>query len=1061
MQLTIPDAAQKTTTDQPNKHAEKFDALFKKLTVTQQQAVKTLHGPVLVIAGPGTGKTTLLTARLGYLLQTEDDQVQPQNILCLTYTDNAAAEMHHRLLELIGPVAHRIRICTFHAFCNDVIQQNPQYFGKQQLEPINDLERTQLMEQMLEELPVTHDFKRLKGSLDFDIRRLQNLFSFMKREDMRSEEMKARVNAYVESLPLLEQFQYKRAYKGFKAGDPKVNDIKEETRRMSELLAGVALFDVFNEKMRKLGRYDFDDMILWVIDGFKKYPELLDPYREQFQYIMVDEYQDTSGAQNEILQLLTQDDFDNNPNIFCVGDDDQSIYEFQGARIKNIVDFYTRYKDKINVFVMRENFRSTQAVLDCSGTAIKNNRLRLANEIPNVEKNLHAVLPERIDTDVEPQVLQFDTSEQEEAWVVAKIRGLIDSGVAPKEIAILYFKHRQIDSIQTFFAKAKIPYNVKKEVNVLDHPLVNQLVYILEYLYEDRKRPGHADGMLFEMLHYRTLGIDANDLISLAVYMAKQQETNKDLTWRQAICSRQHVAAMKLSNSKPLQRFAEKLNEWNLDVFNLPLRMLAEKVLNESNLLAHALRQTDSMEVITAINTFFLFLQEQTLRKPRMSMDDLNNIIQQMRAYNVPLRLMRPVSNRNGVTLSTCHGAKGSEYKYVFLVGCINKVWDDERGGPSGFKLPPTVVFSDESPREETNRRLFYVALTRAKEHLYVTYSRANPEGKTQDASKHVSETGLTPIPTACAEPDLMEYMKYRLLSLPPSVPVSHKQFVQDQVDRFVLSQSKLNTFLTCPIEFYFRCILRVPFGKPEGMIYGTAVHYALQRAFEEAGKHPQKQFPPVEQFMGWFRWCMEREKEQLDEDNYNKRLAFGEKHLPDYYNYHINPSNKNAWSTNALVEVIVDRVEVDGIPISGRIDKIQFDEDHGATIVDYKTDTYSRYIQEKMCEPNEKQQHGGHYWRQMVFYKILLDHHPVRTWNAKRAVFEFAEPDKRSGEFHTKPIELTDEAIQTVKEQIKRVYKRVKALDFFTGCGEEDCQWCNMVRDSGLSVNGELRVEN
>ena len=367
-----------------NFNEEAFLQRYNKLNTHQKEAVDTIEGPVMVIAGPGTGKTEVLAMRIANLLRS-DAQVKPYEILCLTFTDEATVAMRRRLIQIIGEEAHRVHIYTFHSFCNNIILKNPTYFGLRELMPISDLERMDLLYTMIEELPSGHVLRRLKGDLFYDAKNLRELFDLMKSEHWSPEYVDEAITAYLEGLPERDQYIYKRANakQGIKVGDPKLGDIKKETERMERTRAAALLFPEYQRRMTALGRYDFSDMILWVIKAFREKPEFLQQQQERFQYILVDEFQDTSGAQSELLTQLA--DYWDSPNLFIVGDDDQSIFEFQGARLQNIIDFYEKFKRDIKVIVLKENYRSSQHILDRSTATIEYNKHRLFYQLEHLQ----------------------------------------------------------------------------------------------------------------------------------------------------------------------------------------------------------------------------------------------------------------------------------------------------------------------------------------------------------------------------------------------------------------------------------------------------------------------------------------------------------------------------------------------------------------------------------------------------------------------------------------------------------------------------------------------------
>src|ERR1700756_2144487 len=394
----------------PNKYNEKFQEALNRLNPEQRSAVDQMEGPVLVVAGPGTGKTQILAARIGKILLETD--ANAHEILCLTYTDAGAVAMRKRLFEFIGPDAYRVNIYTFHAFCNEIIQENLEYFGKMNLEPISDLESAMLFRELVDEFPNDHLLKRFTGEIYYDVPRLRSLFSVMKRENWNEEMIRIAVTQYLDDLPNREEFIYKRGNpaKGIKPGDPKQKDIDAANEVMAKLLAAVSEYQRYDAKMKKESRYDYDDMITWVLKAFRENEDLLRRYQERYQYILVDEFQDTSGSQNDLLKFILN--YWETPNVFVVGDDDQSIYKFQGANMKNILDFANEYSKSLKTVVLKDNYRSNQLILDVSKALIENNRERLTAQL-ELDKNLESAHPRFSELMIEPQVKEYENPNQE------------------------------------------------------------------------------------------------------------------------------------------------------------------------------------------------------------------------------------------------------------------------------------------------------------------------------------------------------------------------------------------------------------------------------------------------------------------------------------------------------------------------------------------------------------------------------------------------------------------------------------------------------------------------
>ncbi|MEQ1747371.1 MAG: ATP-dependent helicase, partial [Saprospiraceae bacterium] len=368
-----------------------FRSLLDSLNPGQHRAVEHIEGPVLVIAGPGTGKTHILAARVGKILLETD--ARPQNILCLTFTDAGVNAMRTRLLDMIGPDAYRVSISTFHGFCNRVIQENMEYFGHGTLEPVSDLERIEIVRRLLADLPPEHPLREGRKNAFAYENHLRDLFATMKKEDWTPGLVLKTADDFVRGLPENPYFIYQRNTATARKGDPKIEIIANTTERMERLRAAADLYPKYIHAMEHTGRYEYEDMILWVLRAFKKHEALLRTYQERYLYVQVDEFQDTNGAQYHLLRLLLE--FWDTPNAFIVGDDDQSIYEFQGARLGNLLDFHNRYRAALQTVVLSENYRSTQGILDTAALVIEKNTLRAVSQLDEpLEKNLRAATEE-------------------------------------------------------------------------------------------------------------------------------------------------------------------------------------------------------------------------------------------------------------------------------------------------------------------------------------------------------------------------------------------------------------------------------------------------------------------------------------------------------------------------------------------------------------------------------------------------------------------------------------------------------------------------------------------
>jgi DNA helicase-2/ATP-dependent DNA helicase PcrA len=1044
-----------------NKYNNKFKEALAGLNPEQLAAVNKMDGPVLVVAGPGTGKTQILAARIGKILT--DTDASPNEILCLTYTDAGAVAMRKRLFEFIGPDAYRINIYTFHAFCNEIIQENLEYFGKLNLESLSDLESAMLFRELVDEFPNDHLLKRFTGDIYYDVPRLKTLFSTMKRENWNAEMIEQAVNDYLEDLPNREEFIYKRANAkaGIKVGDPKQKDIDAAHDVMKKLLAAVGEYQNYTEKMKARGRYDYDDMIIWVLRAFRDNEEILRKYQERYQYILVDEFQDTSGSQNELLRFLLN--YWDTPNVFVVGDDDQSIFKFQGANMKNILDFANDYVESLYTVVLKHNYRSNQQILDISKVLIDNNFERLTSQL-NLDKALKSSHPRFSNLLVEPLIREYENPDKELVDVAIHIKKLVTDGVPPGEIAVIYRNHAQVEEMIKFLNVQKIQVNTKRKIDVLTQPFGEKIINILQYLAMELDSPYSGDELLFEIMHYDFFNIPPIEIAKASVAVFK--ENFGTLAYNQPKTSiRRYVNELKppaqIDLFKPNQQEAMRYLIRNIDdlltiAVSETLQKLFEKVIAKMGILKYIMQQEDKGSYMQMLTSFFDFLKDESRKKPDISLADFIATIEMMKKHAIRLELNQMIFSENGINFLTAHGSKGLEFEHVFFIGCDKRTWDS-KGRNSGFSYPDTLTqaSNDDIAQKEEARRLFYVAVTRAKQHLVISYAGKDKKGKDQEASQFVGEIlASTPLQVQYPKVDENDMVDFALTQYheddKPKVELLDKNYINQLLQNYTLSVTHLSNYLDCPLRFYFQCLIRVPAGKSPSATFGQAVHWALNKTYRQL-KDNDNEFLTTENFMREFRWYMARNRDSFTKDEFKLRSAYGEKILPPYYE-----QNVPHWNKIAVTERSIKNIEVAGVPIKGNLDKIEFDGKQ-ATVVDYKTGKVKN-AKDKLIRPTVDQPNGGDYWRQAVFYKILIANDRTTDWQVISTVFDFVEPVS-DDEYHREKFVITPEDVETVTGQIKETYAQIMAHNFNTGCGKKECDWCHFVKSNFKQVDEILGI--
>jgi DNA helicase-2/ATP-dependent DNA helicase PcrA len=1038
----------------PN-YNERFQQAYESLNKEQKQAVDTIEGPVLVAAGPGTGKTQILAMRVGKILLEQD--VAPHNILCLTFTDAGVAAMRNRLLRLIGPTAHQVHINSFHGFCNQIIQENLDIFGSyKQFQPISELETIDIYRSLIDQLPEDNSLRRYKYDKYTDLKRIKHLFDLMKKENFSPKDIADAVDDYIDR----QDFTYKRKTpnkktgKVYEKGDLNEKKYNEAIYKYSKLKDAANQYPLFMRLMQQNERYDYNDMLLWVLREFETRPQLLADYQERYLYFLVDEYQDTNGAQNKLLENLLGDY--GQPNVFVVGDDDQAIFKFQGANLGNILNFQEKYKPEL--IVLQYNYRSTQPILDGSKTLISHNKERLLDKMDDLTKDLVAAGAYKSSA-IPIRLLNFVKTSEEYAYIVKDLKGIYDRTPNKlKEVAVIYRAHRQAADLVTVLEKLDIPVNIKRKVDILTQPLIINLLEILGYISDELNRYGSGQHRLFRLLHYSYFNIDPLDLGKLAHHLTKRRHSEKEQAqaedivdtpkeektlWRELISEKETLENLSLNNASIILEVADKLNRWMTAVSTLTLQNAFQLIIDDSGILESIIAGDNRAWELQVLGTFFDFIKNESVKNPTLDIKALVQMAKKMKEEYIQLPINKVTSSDQGVNFLTAHAAKGLEFEEVYLLGCTKGTWDKSAGGGYGQFSYPDNINADSKTNIEDERRLFYVAMTRAKKQLTITYADRNEKDKELQQSQFISEAlsmeELNEDAIAVNPEDTLKFHYNLLKRKQITLPLIDKNLIDNWLKGYKLSVTHLNKFLRCPVTFYFEAILRVPGARNAATGFGSAMHDTLHAFFNNI-RDPKTQTIDWLQFL--YKERLTYYRSNFTDEEYEDYLVYGQKVLKDYHTEKI-----EEWLDipDYKLEIELSNAVYKGVPLKGVIDKVEVYKDH-ANVVDYKTGSHKR---EKLKDNNSDAEGiGGDYWRQLVFYKILLSSDNKYNINMVEGRIDYIEPDKKSKKFHKEAVNVTAEDIEHVGRQIVDMYDAVHAYKFDTTCEDKECRWCNFATE-------------
>ena len=996
-----------------------YEQEYQKLNSQQKRAVDTVEGPVMVIAGPGTGKTQILSRRVANILT--NYHTNPEEIVCLTYTEAGASEMLDRLEGLIGEEGRNVRVSTIHSFCSELILENSDLFGEEP-KVITTAAKYEILKEIIDE-HVTEESPLYKnsGNRYSSKEQLLELFTRMKRENLNKDEFEKEIDEYFKmidlSIPgdeLYSKFKYAKNSKSKdkKVGDYKDKPLKELQENMEKLLAGVEIVEKYSDDISNHNYFDFDDMILWTIEKLEEDDAFQRSVSEGIKYLFVDEFQDTSVIQNKLVDLLVKGK--KNPNIFVVGDDDQSIYRFQGVSADNIQIFDKKYKP--TKIVLEENYRSSQAIIDASRQLISHN--------PREEKVLVAAGDNKNYDYQLPILKSYSNAKDEMYGVLSEIEELIQSGVSPQEIGVIYGRNSYGEEFAKILRDNGIFVQMKENQDLFKEPIFKKIVAILKYLCQ----PSRDIRALRNIVYFDFFEVELSEI-------AKIRNLKKD----------EKITIPSIAEiDKKLETIRKKVSR--SENYLSPMYVLSD-ILKTLGIDEYIMKSKEKYHLVSVLNELYKLMSTECLLHPKLTVKGFLNQLSSLQEMKVSLPIEEiSGSPSNCVQLMTAHGSKGLEFEHVFMMKCNdgknNGKWPGGENNSGRFSYPPSLngkVENESQLKEEENRRLFYVAMTRAKKVLHLSYS--DDSAKTHFINEFENFTDPVDVTGSFEECQAIDEVV---------IPKFSDDILSEILGELSLSVSTLNAFLKCPLSFYFNKGLKLPSETNEAMVFGSIIHEVLEKIYismddSQSSELTVKTVLPLEEALQLFETIFEEKSYQLSSDrikkdayvrgrNIIKNLYKKDGYLKDgviAVEQHI-----KGIKLGDLLDTTVDLSAVSDVEINGKIDKIECEEGI-IRLIDYKTGKAGN-AKDKLVPPSEKEPHGGDYWRQAVFYYILFTNAGVDISGKEILVkYVFVENSNNEDGFsETEDIRITPKEVDIVLDQIKESIMKIKQGDFNSGCG-------------------------
>ncbi len=956
-----------------------FDEKYDILNPEQKRAVDTIDGPVFVMAGPGTGKTQILTLRIANILRIAPD-IEPENILALTFTNTAAYNMRERLSQIVGgELAYRVTISTFHAFAEEVMKKFPEYFpqfeGARLLSPVEQIETLENIVDGMTDLVHFSKFKRRESTL----KNIAFSIGKIKGEGLSVESFIDQVNEKYETDREDPEMFYKRKYGEFNKGDLNPRKVLKLEKKKEKSLELVEIYKNYQTHISQKSLYDFADLMLSFVTELESDSEFQTEIQEQYHYMLVDEHQDTNDAQNRILHALIDNPvWEGKPNIFAVGDAKQAIFRFAGASENSYSSLLSKLTN-VETISLEHNYRSHQTILDRSHSLISKSPYH------SDETELKAFF----DHGGIFQYREFQNYKMEALYVAQDIKKRIDEGTDPNEIAVLYRTNKDGEDIRNLLSIYGIPVQDFSKKNILKDPDIMKLFLILRSMYDLTDNESLAKSLFIDFL-----GFDVYD-VQRVINTAKLAKSKENKTIYSIISDPKRLSDSGISSDqqKLFIQYADMLSRGKSESENSDFVTFFSWFIRESGFLKYIMAQNNAQIGITKIEKLFDEIRKESTARENFEFSDFTHYLNTLKKHNISMNIMNSLSE--GVQLMTFHGSKGLEFDIVYIIQALHR---SKRANDISL---PFEDFSDGETDDE--RRLMYVAMTRAKQECHISSHIINAEGKEKNVSPFIADTlGIENVDMVKWEQehtaDIVDFFGFgdtHVQSLLDHENIK-KLFMSKQ-----LSVSALNNYMESTLKYFFRNLVSLPEARSHFLDFGNLMHETLE---------------------DYFNQC-KTENTILGAETL--RISF-EKVLNSRYYY--DEFKDRAWlmlesyhahNHEKFVLPVENELTIRGIPfdigndmtihLSGAIDKITRNDDGSLTVWDYKTGRTYSDMDKKRREKTK---------RQAIFYKLLLQHAYDGRYNFRTTIFDFLEKND-AGEYEQQEFEITQDDVDILKNEI------------------------------------------
>ncbi len=1043
-----------------------FREVFDELNDEQKRAVRKIDGPLLVIAGPGTGKTQLLSARVAFILENTD--TDPRNILCLTFTNKAAHNMSERIIRITEGKASKVNVKTFHSFASEIINAYPDAFwNNAKLTAVPDAVADEIIISLLDEFPLSSSLTSKFAGKYTMLKDLKSALRLAKEAGLTPDKLQAILDANLQYIDMIEpelvnittpRLAYNKLPKILEQvnnlPDQKIDEyikplislssvikssltqaIDEDTgtnkttnvskwknkwikteagqkgmhaeRRKNLWWLEVAdFYRKYRETMHLRGFYDYSDMLVEVLSALENNSSMLADIQERFSYVMIDEFQDTNAAQLRLAHLVADHySSEGKSNIMVVGDDDQSIFKFNGAELDNLIHFKNYYQPFCEVIVLKNNYRSSQKILDFSQKIIEACEVRVVNTDKSLNKHLIA---QKNIKNSHINYFRFDTQLTQYEALARHIKNNYSS---KQTTSLIARNNSSLREIATRLLQLKVPISFEQQANSLEHPLVEQVLLLSKIVLCIKNGDLYdLNTYLHQSLLHPMWGMSAHDLWQMAL------KNYYDPDW---------LGSLEQSSEKVHQTHANYILELARLIAHENLSVSLEYILGLKNPDGYASvlydyfvknSSKDFNQYLSGLSAvhYLRSLAEEFSSQNKPSLEDFVNYVdQQIINEEIVSDESFFVSGKNAVQLLSVHKAKGLEFDNVYIIDTTKTKWSPRSNARSSPANLPLQANGDE---DDDYVRLMYVAITRAKQNLYISNYRYDDFGK---------DVAPTPIIASVIDesiwPDKISPIEIleNALKFPRLYPADEKEMLKKRLEDYTLSVTHLLNFLDLtrggPDYFLQRNILRLPESKSSHLAYGTAAHAALEVA---------------QKLTNLDTFDINKVKNAYKKSLYDQKLSFieTEKYLEHGQNL-IDKLFSEGFlelKKGSLPEQNLKPVRLESAILSGQLDRID-EYDNEIVVSDYKTGKplHSFTTQDKTLASKA--------WRQrmqLIFYAILLRNNSRIDTKNKQIIGQMIYLDADNPKNLSRTYTPDHNEIEQVTKLVQIVYQKIVNYD-------------------------------